>query len=975
MAESGGGGDGGGEIMMTPKEMIETLIREIDDLAGEAYSLTGNNSMSTTYRCSTCTKLSHEHPNGNVKGCNRKALTTDEYIADLKRQRDGLTDHVLLLRDGAQASVDKKEYKRLLHVQTTEINGLQNQVLVLETRVRDDQNSFNVKVVELQDSLSRVICEAKTEKAHKETIKAKLEQMRVNYAMYEHTSNPEDWEKVHKGLEAALKEAGVMGVMEDLGALRGVVLRHLPADTSGGGVINGDDLSWDYAGAPDPTATTSGAPDPAATATGASRPAATTSGAFPPTALALGVPLPDPSTSRVPFPAAASTDVHPPSAAADDALPPDPASSAARASASPSSNGSVEIDSFSDTSTLCPTPDPSAAVSTFDIPDSPHPTPSQCRTPTPTRPPSRPLISSELTKTARDLLNHKNIYDWHRKNHVSRVTIPATIPEGFTLPYGAPVTTTPVRATASVTLPKTLPPPVSPRPSHPPPRTHSHPPTSHLPPHPHSPPTAPHHAPHSSPTAPHHAPLPAPAAPILPPVASAAPISPPVDPAAPTTTHVSVGPHSLSMAPPPHMQLRDDSPPPEPRKPRPPGLMEVEGVELIHQQDGHVCGGHPETHLIAKLLKFVKPEFKSQEKIDVYLKKKKELMNCFKATFPSETLYTLVNIFTLQCDSELCSYIEELTAKKSYFTSFEMFLREFEEQVYPNSRQAAYTRFINRSTPSDAKIAVAWKQFKEDARLVNLDPLEHNMLFIRGIRHREKKKALLQKWLSTKDMDEVLEEAVSLESTYEMMTCWDQDEKEGKSNQKSNTSNNANISAISASGNGKAGKQQQQQGQQQQQQQHQQQNQQQQDQLTKSQRNNQKRREQLKLGKQMQKQMQEQQQQQQQQQQTQQPPQQQQGGGRGGGRGGRAIRGSGGGGGRGGGNAGGGGGGGKDGGVTVAANEVQEAAIKQNQSNQPVSSGWTGPLSAQNWNLPTTLSAMSTNSHNNLIPPNEALNK
>ena len=94
--------------MMTPKEMIETLIREIDDLAGEAYSLTGNNSMSTTYRCSTCTKLSHEHPNGNVKGCNRKALTTDEYIKDLKRQRDGLTDHVLLLRDGAQASVDKK---------------------------------------------------------------------------------------------------------------------------------------------------------------------------------------------------------------------------------------------------------------------------------------------------------------------------------------------------------------------------------------------------------------------------------------------------------------------------------------------------------------------------------------------------------------------------------------------------------------------------------------------------------------------------------------------------------------------------------------------------------------------------------------------------------------------------------------------------------------------------------------------------
>ena len=84
-------------------------------------------------------------------------------------------------------------------------------------------------------------------------------------------------------------------------------------------------------------------------------------------------------------------------------------------------------------------------------------------------------------------------------------------------------------------------------------------------------------------------------------------------------------------------------------------------------------------------------------------------MNCFKATFPAETLYTLVHIFTTQCDSELCSHIEELTTKKSHFTSFEHFLQEFEEQVFPSSWQAAYTCFINRSTPADAKIAVEWK--------------------------------------------------------------------------------------------------------------------------------------------------------------------------------------------------------------------------------------------------------------------------
>ena len=77
-------------------------------------------------------------------------------------------------------------------------------------------------------------------------------------------------------------------------------------------------------------------------------------------------------------------------------------------------------------------------------------------------------------------------------------------------------------------------------------------------------------------------------------------------------------------------------------------MDDLEGVRLVHKLDGHICGGNPETHMVAKLLKFVKTEFKASEKINVYLKKKRELMNCTKATFPSETLYTLVHIFTTQ---------------------------------------------------------------------------------------------------------------------------------------------------------------------------------------------------------------------------------------------------------------------------------------------------------------------------------------
>ena len=429
MADSGGDGGGEAVVVMTATEVIDSLIKEVNDLVNEANSLTGNNSMSSTYRCTTCTKLSHEHPGGDVKGCKRKHLTTDEYITDLKLQIDGLTNHVALLKEGAQASVDKVEYDRLLRVQKVEINGLQNEVLGLETQIRDNQSSFNTTLGNLQDEIKRVICEAKMEKAGKETIKLKLQQLRVNYALYESTSDPNDWELVHKGLEAVLKEAGAMGEREDLGALRSAAL-HLPsADTSGGGAGGVDDLSWDYTGAPRPAATAAGASHPAASAAGVSHPAATVTGVSPPAATFTGVSPPaatftgalPPSGMAlgVPLPA-----VHHPFTAADGAPFLDPASSAARALASPPSDGSVEIDSFSDTSTLCPTPEPSAAISSFDIPNSPHPTPSQRRTPTPIRPPSRPHISPGLTQTQRDLLNDISVFEWQRRNNAQCATIP-----------------------------------------------------------------------------------------------------------------------------------------------------------------------------------------------------------------------------------------------------------------------------------------------------------------------------------------------------------------------------------------------------------------------------------------------------------------------------------------------------------------------------------------------------------------------
>ena len=127
MAESGSDGGGGPVLILDAKDIIEALIKDVNELVDEANGLVGNNSMSSSYRCSTCTKLSHDHPNGDVKGCKRKHLTADEYIKDLKLQRDGLTAHVSLLRKGAQAIVDRDECEDLLREQKGVINNLRDE--------------------------------------------------------------------------------------------------------------------------------------------------------------------------------------------------------------------------------------------------------------------------------------------------------------------------------------------------------------------------------------------------------------------------------------------------------------------------------------------------------------------------------------------------------------------------------------------------------------------------------------------------------------------------------------------------------------------------------------------------------------------------------------------------------------------------------------------------------------------------------
>ena len=63
-------------------------------------------------------------------------------------------------------------------------------------------------------------------------------------------------------------------------------------------------------------------------------------------------------------------------------------------------------------------------------------------------------------------------------------------------------------------------------------------------------------------------------------------------------------------------------------------------------------------------------------------------------------------------------------------------------------------------------------------------PIQNNLLFFKGFQRYEKKRMLLQKWLITKDMNVILQEAIARESTLDIIKMWNQAKPtEGKGNQ------------------------------------------------------------------------------------------------------------------------------------------------------------------------------------------------
>ena len=224
----------------------------------------------------------------------------------------------------------------------------------------------------------------------------------------------------------------------------------------------------------------------------------------------------------------------------------------------------------------------------------------------------------------------------------------------------------------------------------------------------------------------------------------------------------SAAPHAFSRAPPTLTPLRTDPP-----RGHPPGLEDESGP-VIHETDGAICGGKPDSKFIAKVLSSFPVEFKNTDDAFSYLTKRRTFMVQLKSTMPNETAYTMISLFTTKAQSLYTAW-EPLLGKKEHFTSFSHFLREFEERRFPDLSSAAFLRFRRcRQEMKGESVRLYWLRFEDLARVVGIDPSTHMTPFINGVKSKLIRAAIRVEWSRTHDAAKVIELADQMEMGDEM---------------------------------------------------------------------------------------------------------------------------------------------------------------------------------------------------------------
>ena len=218
--------------------------------------------------------------------------------------------------------------------------------------------------------------------------------------------------------------------------------------------------------------------------------------------------------------------------------------------------------------------------------------------------------------------------------------------------------------------------------------------------------------------------------------------------------------HRLGITPP-----TAPNPPPTAAS-RPPGLRQRDEA-VLHSTGGEVCGGDPDSKLVAKLLPQFKTDFLDTDDVFEWIKKKRAFFDTLRITMSRETLYTMVSVFTIKAPT-LRKVWDPLLDKESFFTSFEHFMKIVEQRQFPNCEDAGYVVFDSRRQASEESVRQFWMAYEDLAKMVKTDPKTHFNRFLNGVLNYEVRKIMRVEWSKTHDVESVISVADSMEAAIKM---------------------------------------------------------------------------------------------------------------------------------------------------------------------------------------------------------------
>ena len=219
----------------------------------------------------------------------------------------------------------------------------------------------------------------------------------------------------------------------------------------------------------------------------------------------------------------------------------------------------------------------------------------------------------------------------------------------------------------------------------------------------------------------------------------------------------------------------------------PPGLDEPRpGRVIIHELDGSLCGGTPQSSKCKQAKYHITVTFNASDSPTEHMQKEKTLLMQMSSHFSRDTMYTLIDILIKRA-TEIYSYIEPMLALTSHYTSFRAFMIDLRRRRFPNVQTACLTEFIELKQEGTAY--ELYQNMLNLLRAMNRDPDQYTNEFIQKLKHAEVKKALAMSNYDGLDLYEMAKHADKVERTMGLIAT--KNGKKGDVNVSSNTSKKA----------------------------------------------------------------------------------------------------------------------------------------------------------------------------------------